>query len=407
MLEKSFGLNFFLKQPKNQKIKERYIYFRITVDGISRECSTKRSWDLDRWNQSSGRAIGTKEDARSLNNYLDTLTSKVYQAKIVLLDAYKAITAESLQSIVFGDGNDKKMLLEIFKHHNEQMKELVGTEYAPGTLERFKTAYDHVKNFLWFKYELEDIDIQKLDYEFVLEYSFWLKTTRKCGHNSAVKYITNLKKIVLQCIRKGWLKGDPFIDFKTTKKEVHRVAITPDELQTLLNKNLHCERLELVRDIFVFSCYTGLAYIDVSKLRRSQIICGIDKEQWIITNRQKTDTPTRLPILPAAMEIINKYSDHPVCIKNNLVLPVLSNQKVNAYLKEIADLCGLNKNLTFHIARHTFATTITLGNGVPIETVSKMLGHKSLKQTQLYAKILDLKISSDMKNLKEKLATIG
>ncbi|REG74753.1 site-specific integrase, partial [Algoriphagus antarcticus] len=156
--------------------------------------------------------------------------------------------------------------------------------------------------------------------------------------------------------------------------------------------------------IFLFSCYTGLAYIDVKNLQKSQISVGIDGEQWIYTHRQKTNSPTRLPLLPKALELIEKYRSHPQCQDGTHVLPVLSNQKMNSYLKEIADVCEINKPLTFHIARHTFATTITLANGVPIETVSKMLGHKSLKQTQHYAKILDTKISFDMQALRDKLS---
>ena len=219
-----------------------------------------------------------------------------------------------------------------------------------------------------------------------------------------MKYLANFKKIVLECIKKGWISSDPFIGFKTTRKVVVCVALTKAEINSIVTKKLNSERLEYAKDIFIFSCYTGLAYIDVKKLRRSQIVKGVDGEEWIITERQKTDSPTRLPLLPAAVEIMNKYKDHPKCSIDDYVLPVLTNQKMNAYLKEIADTCGIDKNLTFHIARHTFAITITLSNGVPIETVSKMLGHKSLKQTKHYAKILDLKISEDMALLMERLS---
>jgi integrase len=171
-------------------------------------------------------------------------------------------------------------------------------------------------------------------------------------------------------------------------------------------KVLHSVRLDQVRDIFLFSCYTGLAYVDVKNLQRSQLTIGVDGEKWIFTERKKTDTTTHIPILPQAMKLIKKYEDHPECENQGKVLPVLSNQKMNSYLKEIADLSGITKELTFHIARHTFATTITLANGVPIETVSKLLGHKSLKQTQHYAKILDNKISEDMKKLRDKMERV-
>ena len=186
------------------------------------------------------------------------------------------------------------------------------------------------------------------------------------------------------------------------KREVERTALTEHELGILQNKSFSIERLKLVKDIFIFSCYTGLAYVDVQKLKRSEINIGVDGEKWIFTKRQKTDSSSRIPLLPAALEILENYQEHPQCKFQDKVLPVLSNQKMNSYLKEIADVCGIQKNLTYHIARHTFATTVTLSNGVPIETVSKMLGHRNLKTTQHYAKILDKKISEDMKNLRAK-----
>lgn len=175
------------------------------------------------------------------------------------------------------------------------------------------------------------------------------------------------------------------------------------ELQEIGAKVFPTDRLTLVRNIFLFSCFTGLAYSTIKKLKRNEIAAGVDGEQWIFTKRQKTDTSSRIPLLPTSEKLLNKYKDHPYCVKGN-VLPILSNQKMNAYLKEIADVCGINKILTFHIARHTFATTDTLSNGVPIETVSKMLGHTNLRTTQHYAKILDIKVSEDMKALRERLA---
>jgi site-specific recombinase XerD len=183
---------------------------------------------------------------------------------------------------------------------------------------------------------------------------------------------------------------------------VERVALTENELEKITNYDISIERIRVVRDIFLFSCYTGLAYADVKKLKRTDIVDGIDGGKWIISRRQKTDITARIPLLQPALDIILKYAFYPQCTGTNCVLPVLTNQKMNAYLKEIADCCGINKSLTYHIARHTFATTITLSNGVPIETVSKMLGHRNLKTTQHYAKILDNKISHDMQGLKAK-----
>jgi site-specific recombinase XerD len=297
------------------------------------------------------------------------------------------------------------MLMDVFVEHNRKMKLLVGKEYAQFTYIRYETTMAHTKKFLTYKYGVADIDVKKLDYGFINEFAFWLKAVRNCNQNSTIKYLSNFKKIVNFCIQSGFIQRNPFVGFKLVKKEVVREILSKEELEKMAAIQFPTERSSQVRDIFLFCCYTGLAYIDIKKLKRSEIGIGVDGERWIFTSRQKTDTPSKIPLLPTALQILKKYEDHPRCINQNLLMPVLSNQKMNDYLKQIADLCGINKVLTFHIARHTFATTITLSNGVPIETVSKMLGHQSLRTTQHYAKILDLKVSQDMKELKEKLTT--
>lgn len=404
-MENSFGLFFFLKKSKYDRGNENLIYLRITVNGKAVELSTKRRCNPARWNQRSGRMDGKSDAAKSLNPYLDMLQRQVYDKRKELLDNELDVSAENIKSLMMGKeiSRQRYMLMEIFKHHNDQMAALVGREYAPGTLERYITAFKHTRSFLQWKYKVDDIDITKLDYEFITEYEFWLKGTRKCDHNSTIKYLSNFRKIVNRCIRNGWLQRDPFLGFKMTKREVDRIALTETELQALAGREFSTERLQVVRDIFLFSCFTGLAYIDVKQLTRSNIGLGIDGGKWIFTNRQKTDTRSNIPLLPMAEEILDKYKQHPQCLNEGKLLPVLSNQKMNSYLKEIADLCEINKELTFHIARHTFATTVTLTNGVPIESVSKMLGHKNLRTTQHYAKILDRKVSDDMKVLRTKL----
>lgn len=206
------------------------------------------------------------------------------------------------------------------------------------------------------------------------------------------------------CVKNGWLKRDPFINFKMSREQVNRTALTESELERIAEKDFGNNRLDQVRDAFLFCCYTGLAYIDVSKLTTSNIVEGFGGKNWIITSRQKTGSESRIPLLPPALTLLKKYEDHPVCVNKGILLPVLSNQKMNAYLKEIGDLCRINQPITFHLARHTFATTITLTNGVPIESVSRMLGHNSIKTTQIYAKVVDRKISEDMEKVREKLA---
>ena len=215
-------------------------------------------------------------------------------------------------------------------------------------------------------------------------------------------YLKKVKKIMNQCIAKKWIERSPFSGFKMSVNETHKTYLNEQELLLIAEKQVAIKRLEQVRDIFVFSCYTGLAYCDVAKLTKANVVIGVDVDRWIFTNRAKTNTPSKIPLLPISNSIVNKYADHPVTSRSGKLLPVMSNQRMNSYLKELADLCGITKELTFHCARHTFATTVTLTNGVPIETVSKMLGHKSLKTTQHYAKIVDKKVSEDMRVLKGK-----
>ncbi|WP_426277694.1 tyrosine-type recombinase/integrase [Chryseobacterium sp. S-02] len=218
-----------------------------------------------------------------------------------------------------------------------------------------------------------------------------------------MKYLKNFKKIIRLCMAHGWITKDPFLGYKAKIKAVERHFLSKEEIQMIYEKKFASDRLNQVRDIFLFSCYTGLAYVDVKQLSKSNINIGIDGDHWIFTHRQKTDTSTRVPLLPVARELVLKYENHPQCVNSDVLFPVLSNQKMNSYLKEIASVCGINKDFTFHIARHTFATTVTLSNGVPIESVSKMLGHTNIKTTQHYAKILDKKVSDDMAVLKGKL----
>jgi integrase len=380
------------------------IYIRINVNGKRIDQSTNRFVDRLKWCGKLGLLKGNTMEAKNLNNYLNALRNKVYSFEREMILDGKEINFQNFKEKWFGISAKKQMLLEVFKQHNNGVSKLIGKDFVASTLQRYKTVFGHTCDFIEWKYKAKDIGVTSLDYDFVSSYAFWLKTVRNCNHNSTMKYLVNFKKIVLICLKNGWISKDPFLGFKLTRQQINRPILSQSELQQMISKKFSVDRLNLVKDIFIFSCYTGLAYADVQKLKRSEIIIGVDGEQWISTKRQKTDTPSRIPLLPVTIGLINKYKDHPQCEIKDRLLPVLSNQKMNAYLKEIADACGIDKNLTFHIARHTFATTVTLSNGVPIETVSKMLGHTNLKTTQHYAKILDMKVSADMMVLKNKLA---
>jgi integrase len=404
-MKTTFSLLFYLKKPKNYQNGPMPVYLRITVDGRRSETTAGRECEPGQWSSTAGRLKGTKEDVKSFNSYLDDLQTKVYQAHRLLSEADDLITAETIRNKFMGKTEKPRSLIDIFKEHNRKVEALLGKEFTKGTLCRYKTSLKHTQDFLKWKYNLSDIDIKLVDHAFIMEYEFYLRSERKCANNSAVKYIKNFGKIIRICLANRWLVYNPFSNYKNKIKTVDRVYLTTEELQVMASKDMVTERLAQVRDIFLFCCFTGLAYADVKKLRRWDLVTGVDGEQWISIKRQKTDTPSRIPILPAATVIIKEYADHPHCENSGRVLPVLSNQKMNAYLKEIADVCGFNKPITFHIARHTFATTVTLLNGVPIESVSKMLGHTNIQTTRHYAKILDIKVGADMALLKQKLVT--
>lgn len=380
MLECSFGLTFFLKSPQ-KKTTTRYVYLRITVDRVSKETSTKRKWDVNRWDQKTERAVGNKEDARTLNSFLESLVAKIIQYKNELLYQERTVTAQKIMDYVLDRIESKAKVLEEFQLHNDEMLALVvKKEYAEGTHERYVTARSHVKEFIKFKYNVEDLEFRELNYEFVKDFEFYLKTVRNCSNNTTLKYIANFKKIVLRAIDKEIIATDPFKRFKGKKTKIKKFPLNKQQLAVLENHEFATARLATVRDIFVFQCYTGLAYVDAFNLKTTDIKVGIDGERWIISARQKTDSPITIPLLPKAEEIIKRYADHPVCLKRGTVLPVGSNQKMNEYLKEIADLCKLDCTLNTHKARRTFGSTVTLNNSVPIHVVKEMLGHHSVKQ---------------------------
>jgi len=402
----NFSLLFYLKQQKIYTSGPKPIYMRITVNGKRAEVSAGRDCEPSVWNSHAGRGIGTKSETRALNSYLDTLQTKVMNAHQQLIGAGESITADRLRDQFIGRAEKAYYIVELFNDHNDQVKALIGNGFEANTLKSYRSSFKHLKAFVQHQYGKTDMDIKKLNHAFIVNYEFYLKSVCKCSGVSAAKYVKHLKKIVNSCLANKWLTDNPFINYRSKAKAKEKEFLMSEELEAITTKSITIERLIQVRDIFIFCCYTGLCYGDVQKLQRHQITKGVDGEQWIFTTRQKTDTSSRIPLLTIAVDIVNKYADHPQCVNKNLVLPVLSNQRMNSYLKEIADVCGITKTLTFHMARHTFATTVTLSNGVPIESVSKMLGHNSIKTTQHYAKVLDLKVSRDMAALRKKYAVV-
>lgn len=403
-MTQTISVAFFARKDRTTDDGLKPIFMRISLMNKRLTLATKIFVKQNEWSDQNGKLKTNSEEARRVNKMLDAFKMKAFDYQRELMNEGKDVTLESMKAKWYGLALEKpRMLMGVFKEHNEQMKALVNQEFSPLTLERYETSFRHTQEFMKWKYKIEDIDIKRLNYEFISNYEFWLKSVRKCDHNTSVKYLSNFKKIVHICLKHGWLDKDPFVGFKMTKREIERPFLVEEELARIIEEDFKMPRLRQVRDIFIFCCYTGLAYADVKKLTREEITTGIDSEKWIWTSRQKTETTTRVPLMPRALEILDRYKDDPQCLNKGRLLPVLSNQKMNGYLKEISDACDITKKMTFHTARHTFATTVTLSNGVPIETVSKMLGHRNLKTTQHYAKILDLKVSEDMNNLRKKL----
>ena len=400
----TISILFYLKRAKANAQGLAPIFQRITINGRRLDNSTGKFVDPSKWHPEMSKMRGNSEEARLINGHLDNLRTKILIAEKELNKKDIPVNLETLKNMLLGTKERQRLLVPIFEEHNNKIKELLGIEYAPGTYERYQTSLKHTKDFLNWKYSISDIDITKIDHAFITDYEFYLRSVRKCANNTAVKYIKNFNKIIKLCLANDWLEKNPFANYKSKVKEVERVYLSEGEIQNIINKDFKTERLSLVRDIFLFSCFTGLAYIDVKNLTKSHISIGIDGDKWIFTHRQKTESASKIPVLPVTQMIIDKYADHPQAINEEKLLPILSNQKMNAYLKEIAAVCEIEKELTFHIARHTFATTVTLANGVPIESVSKMLGHKNLRTTQHYAKVLDKKVSEDMKILRDKFS---
>lgn len=402
----NYSLIFYLKKMKNYVNGPKPIYMRITVAGERRELSTGRECDPIRWNSRINRAKGTKEEIRNLNVYLDALERKVEDVHVQLVKQEMDISAEVLMSKYLGKDVIRRFLMEVFQEHNLKMEALLGKGFQPNTLKGYKTSVSHLTEYLQKDYRTKDIDIRNIDHAFITGYEFFLRSANECSDVSAAKYMKHFRKIINQCLAHRWITENPFVFYKNTAKPKEKEFLTQDELDRIAGKPFDIPRLEHVRDIFVFCCYTGLSYADVKKLRKRDVAKGVDGRLWILTDREKTKTSSNIPLLPEALKIMFRYEHYVPCVVKGMVLPVLSNQKMNSYLKEIADLCGINKKLTFHIARHTFATTVTLSNDVPIETVSKMLGHTNLKTTQHYAKLLDVRIGKDMQALEKRLAGV-
>ena len=404
-MKSTFNVLFFLKRDKQKKDGRTPLMCRITVDGKESRFNMKMDINPESWNVKANKAIGRGPEVQEVNSLIDNVKASLFQIYRDLQERGKQVTAEVIKNSFLGLDNTFETLLNLFDKHNEDARKLIGNGLVADTVEKYELTRRRLAEFMTFKYNLSDMNIKDINNMFILDFETYLRTMCGCSSNTAAKYMRLFKKIILLAKNNGLLTVDPFASYKIQFKKVDRGYLTQRELELIMAKEFAIERLEHVRDIFIFACFTGLAYIDVQKLRKEHIRESFDGKQWIMTKRQKTNIATNVPLLDVPQQIIKKYEDKQ--LNNDRVLPVPSNQKLNSYLKEIADVCGINKNLTFHMARHTFSTTVTLSKGVPIESVSKMLGHTNIRTTQIYARITNEKVGNDMEILSEKLNELG
>ena len=400
MNRKTFALLFFVRRTKLLSNGEVPVYLRITVDGSRSEFSINRSIKEVNWDPKRSKAKGKSKESQELNSYIDSIRMQIYRCQKQLEEDNKEVTATSLKQAYHGEQLQFKGLLDLFADHNKKMCESVEASkngFAPSTYERYVHSIKILKNFILSKYSKNELPFAEVNYKFLVDYEHYLKTTRSCVHNSAMKRMRELKKIVRLGVRFDLIKKNPFDAYKISINNTEREILNEEDLIKLSSKQIKLRRLSIIRDLFKFQCYTGISYVDLFYLKPENLRKNKEGQIWLSFNRGKTNTVCKLPLLKPALEIYNKYLKEPR--KDGRLFPVPSNQKYNAYLKEVANECGIHKALTSHMARHTFATSVTLSNGISIETVGKMLGHNKLSTAQIYAKVLDEKINAEMSSL--------
>lgn len=399
-MKSTFRMLFYLKknQPKSNGLVP--VIARVTVNGQMVQFNCKLDVNPDIWDAKAGKAIGRSKEVMEINASLDKLRVSIRKSYDKQIDEYGYAIPEKIRNQVLGLEQGAKTLIQFIDLHNQQYENRVGINTTRTTFIRYQLVKQRVQDFLKLKYNVSDIPLRDLTPVVLENFYLYLRKECNCENNSSMKTMQRLRKIVYFAKNMGETMADPFQSFRVHFESVDRDILTQEEIDLIYNKEFCTGRLEQIRDIFVFACYSGLSYIDVANLTEDNIQEAFDGNLWIMTKRQKTNVNSNIRLLDIPKAILEKYRG---TLKNGKCLPVVSNQKVNEYLKEIATVCGIGKELTFHVARHSFATSITLANGVPIESVSKMLGHTSIRTTQIYAKITDRKISKDMDMLAQKI----
>jgi integrase len=404
-LNQTFAILFRLNYSKANSKGLVPIWTRITIDGQRAECSTGKQVEPKHWDLEASEANRSCPEAKTINDHLLLLRTEINRHYNILLSSQEAVTAEDVKKSFQKKKERRRTFLELFRLYNEHLDErLKVNSISKRRHQKFRMLYGKCESFILAKLKHKDIFLDEVKLNFLVDFEIFLRTTDGVAPNTSNKNAKDVKQVAKYGISLGYLSVDPFINFKSTYKRGVRYYLDQKELERVCRHTFKIRRLEEVRDCYIFSCFTGYGYAEVEALRPSQISLGMDGEKWVMSTRTKTGIPENVPLLPKALEILNKYKNHPYCVKYDRILPVNSNQKYNSYLKEVAAVCKIEKDLTTHTARHTFATTVLLSNGVPIETAKELLGHTDIRTTQIYARVLQQKVSQDMKKLKKKLA---
>lgn len=407
----TFNLMCYLKKSGCLKNGEAPIYIRITVNKQLVSFSLQGSILPSLWSQEKEKSKGKDKKAQELNHYIESVKSRLYKIHRELEIDGKTISAQIIKNIFLGnvvtEEEEGKTLVEVHTEHNERCRKLINTEYSPSTIYKFDASLKFLQDFMRRELDREDIPLSKLSENFIRQYETYLKTERGCNHNSSIKHLKIFKKVIRIALANDWIQKDPFASIKFRLDEVHVDFLTMEELNILINKDLQNKRLSQVRDVFVFCAFSGLAFVDVKGLRQEHIVKDTNGRMWIRKPREKTNNMCNIPLLQVPQMLLERYKDDKECQLRGQLLPVPTNQKMNAYLKEVADLCGINKRISSHVARHTAATSVFLANKVSMENVAKMLGHSSTRMTQHYARILDQSIAEDMDNVDAILSKLG
>ena len=399
-MRSTFKVLFYVKKGSAKPNGNLPLMCRLTVDGEIKQFSCKMDVSPHLWDVKNNRASGKSAEAQRINRAVDKIRVEVNRRYQELMQTDGYVTAAKLKDAYLGIGIKQETLLKLFEQHNAEFAKKVGHSRAKGTFTRYQTVCKHIREFLPHAYKREDIPLKELNLTFINDFEYFLRTVKKCRTNTVWGYMIVLKHIISIARNDGRLPFNPFAGYINSPESVNRGYVTKEEIHTMMNTEMPDKTHELVRDLFLFSVFTGLAYSDVKNLTTDNLQTFFDGNLWIITRRKKTNTESNIRLLDVPKKIIEKYEG---MAKNNKVFPMPSNTICNKKLKAIAELCGIKTHLTYHVSRHSAATTILLSNGVPIETVSRLLGHTNIKTTQIYAKITAQKISQDLEQLSDKL----